>query len=691
MLAKCRCESIAKLAALSAPDAYLPRLLLCCGITSTSLLSMIERLGKIGNESPDASKYFSQLLAPSAISSWGTGYQAVGRRVVARKLHGRISAYLDLNEPDCSIAKVQSSPFLSWLVDYCNNTKDKKAPRSKTASKAQLHLPDFLTRAPTQGSLAKLLLDEEEDELDPLPFEAQYVLAFDATEMSDEVFSPSCDGGIAADALERAIAANDFRSLDSMASSLVQGFESSSSKVQNIPREAARNLLAALSKPMVESIGHHPSAFVNFVLKWYPFLSQFGWCNDIDGNAIFEVIFNRNNNAVLYNKTWSSILRTCSEFSWTEAQIRSCQAWILDGAQNDEFLTRQCPLRMVDFLVHTSNQFSLAFRPFAGASAPPFAALGSQAHASSAVKIALECARVENCAAPSAFAQRCADRNMLPPWLILLELTARCSKKHLTFVTDTLVSQLSSDGWKGIVYPLVLLRLYLHLPSMMSLGDAKLREVLVSAVGNHRSGWMEWRCPLDDQVQSMVQTLGSNWSQRLLQTMMDLSKRQPLIVLRHLRSLADVLLQDGAIVSNNALNSRNRTVAGAAQGAAVAKTKQGAVLKVTATHWGYCFTEPLWSSVLEILSSFPNEVAFACGLQMGFVDIYEAFIKLIWVQHSLNCSDLTARIRTKLAASLASFNSFNALSWAEWMESRLDGLRKQGPVRDIVAKCDIKC
>ena len=41
MLAKCRCESIAKLTALSAPDAYLPRLLLCCGRKSHRLDSLL--------------------------------------------------------------------------------------------------------------------------------------------------------------------------------------------------------------------------------------------------------------------------------------------------------------------------------------------------------------------------------------------------------------------------------------------------------------------------------------------------------------------------------------------------------------------------------------------------------------------------------------------------------------------------
>ena len=687
MLAKCRCESIAKLTALSAPDAYLPRLLLCCGITSTSLISMIDRLGRIGGESPDANNFFSQLLAPSVISSWSTGYQAGGRRVVARKLLGRISAYLDLSGLSTDAAEIQSSPFLNWLTEYCNEAKDKKASRSKPTSKAKTHLPEFLTQIPAKGSLAKLLLDDEEMEIDALPFEPDKVPDFVVDVMPGEVVSPS---NLSSEATEQAIASKDLRALDSIFASLVQDIESNSNHVQNAPK-AARDLLAALSKPMVGAIQQqHSSALNNFVLKWFPFLSQFGWGDDVDGNAIFEVIFSQNSGAIVDDDTWSSILRTSVEVSWTETQLRSCQTWILDGAQNDQFLVRHCPLRMADFLIHTSNQYSLAFEPFAGASVPPFAAVASQAHASAAVKIALECARVENVAAPNTLAQHCGDRNMPPTWFILLELTARCSKNHMTFVANSLVSQLPSEEWKGSVYPLVLLRLYVSLPHMMGLGDARLREILISAVGNPNVGWLEWRCPLDAQARGMVQTLGSNWNQRLLQTMMDLAKRQPLIVLRHLRDLVDVLLKDGA-VSKSTLTHRNRAVAGTAQGPAVAKTKQGVVLKVTATHWGYCFTEPLWSSVLEIISSLPNEVAFACGLKMGLVDIYSAFVKLIWVQHSLKCPDHTARIRTKLAASFASFNSFDALAWAEWMESRLEGLRKQGPVRDIVAKCEIKC
>ena len=250
MLAKCRCESIATLTALSAPDAYLPRLLLCCGITPTAMLSMINRLESIGGESPDASKYFSQLLTPSVISSWGTGYQAGGRRVVARKLLGRIAAYLDLNGPDTDAAEIRSSPFLIWLTEYCNEAKDKKAPRSKPTSKATTRLPEFLTQIPAKGSLAKLLLDDEEMELDALPFEPDKVPDFVVAKMPGEVFSPS---NFTSEAAERAIASNDLLALDSMVATLVHDIESNSNQVQNAPK-AARDLLVALSKPVVGDI-----------------------------------------------------------------------------------------------------------------------------------------------------------------------------------------------------------------------------------------------------------------------------------------------------------------------------------------------------------------------------------------------------------------------------------------------------
>lgn len=686
MLAKSRCNQIARLAALSAPDIFLPRLLLCCGISSVSLLSMIDRLGDMGTASPDSNKYYTQLLSPSAVSEWGSGYQIGGRRAVARKLIGRLSAYLQLNGKD----KKQegrgrdSSPFLSWLIEYCSVENSKK-PRVKLMARSRPPLPDHLKQIAFNGALSKLLIEDAGDDdkgggthkSASVSVEASPAPQFSTARKEHQMSSSRRNCLLAIDAIKSSIGSNDVEALGCMAISIAQAIEDCSNSVNNAPNEAAMNLLGELSKTDTS----HPPVLVNAALKWLPFLSSISW-----DDSLCETAFGSNNT----DTALRGMIEQCAK-CWNEEQISGCQAWILNQVQSDNGISRFSPQCMIDFLVRTSNQSPVMQQPFAGVALPPFSVVSLHEHAAAAVKLALEGARIENENSTAPGKLTCTPgsylgRDMVPNWLVLLQLVSRCSKKHLALVANSLVSELATDGWESDVYPPVLLRLYSSLPSMMNLGDPKLRGILIKAAGDLSLNWLDWRCPLDDQIRQMIATLSSNWNQRLLQSMIDVSKRQPLLLLRHLGGIATVLIQDGD-VSSGTFSDRVRTTA--AQGIAVAKTRRG-VIKVTVSHWGYSFNEPLYSSVCEIITSLPTEVAFSCGLKLGLLDIFGTFVKLIWTQHSLGCPEHTVRIRTRLASLLASFNSFNPLAWAEWMESRLQGLEKCGPVREIVQLCEIK-
>ena len=144
MLAKARSDLIARRAALTAPTGFLPRLLLCSGLPRASLVTMIDRLGKMGEASDDRESMFSQLLIPSATSQWDIG-RLGHRREVARKLLGRLSAYLRMNnissrKEDATI----STSFLEWLSRECS-TKEK--PRKSKKQKTKVGAPEMSSLA----------------------------------------------------------------------------------------------------------------------------------------------------------------------------------------------------------------------------------------------------------------------------------------------------------------------------------------------------------------------------------------------------------------------------------------------------------------------------------------------------------------------------------------------------------------
>ena len=129
MLARSRSDFIAKRAALTAPNGFLPRLLLCSGLPRASLQSMIDRLGKLGDQSKDVDKLFSQLLVPSATSQWDIG-RLGRRREVSRKLMGRLSAYSRMyNLSD--LEEEISFTFLDWLSKSCGSAERSRKGKPK--------------------------------------------------------------------------------------------------------------------------------------------------------------------------------------------------------------------------------------------------------------------------------------------------------------------------------------------------------------------------------------------------------------------------------------------------------------------------------------------------------------------------------------------------------------------------------
>ena len=127
MLSKSSCDLIAKRSVLSAPDTFLPRLLLCCGLPQSSFSTLIERLDSLGQLSSDKDKAYRQLLSSSTKGEW----MVLKRNKISRMLLGRISAYINLlnknsSESVCVVSAMASaSCFISWLEAECKKAKEK--------------------------------------------------------------------------------------------------------------------------------------------------------------------------------------------------------------------------------------------------------------------------------------------------------------------------------------------------------------------------------------------------------------------------------------------------------------------------------------------------------------------------------------------------------------------------------------
>jgi len=120
LLATSNSDIIAKQAALSVPDIFLPRLLLCCGLPKTSLVTMLERLSKLGASTPNPAKLYNDLICTSAVSEWGL--QKGNRITIKKRLHGRIASYLRIfrsavadNAQD-DLNSIEKCAFVTWLA-----------------------------------------------------------------------------------------------------------------------------------------------------------------------------------------------------------------------------------------------------------------------------------------------------------------------------------------------------------------------------------------------------------------------------------------------------------------------------------------------------------------------------------------------------------------------------------------------
>lgn len=662
MLAKSKSDYIARRAALSAPSKFLPRLLLCSGLPKSSLLTMIDRIGKLGEKSESPEKVYRELLMPSATLAWGFG-QIGTRREIARKLVGRLSAYISMGGD--SVEKLSddiSFTFIAWLSEECQPPeKPRKGRPLKKAIKAGL-ASNIAAKLVDAESLLSKITDTDDLPKGSLPgyssssskfFKPMELASQPAsatiTESGLKDFVMACCAKSDSDTLEIWIKATFF---EEQRRPLIPG-----GKPESHEQIKGADVALLLLNSCVTSETN--SEWNRAVERWTPLLSRAE-----ESPKLWLALFSMQESEV----NTDCITTGCCE-SWCPSTSIACRDWILSKREAWGSLDLQ---RVVSFILQTSGQRATHTPSFQRSTVCQW--FEKKETVDGLVALAFECAKQAG--------QVIAQRNDIAGWLHLLLLIAQSGKReanHMVGSILTKVDEAKHDGLRMLMAEAVL-RVYAYFPFNVSLGNPKLRTLLVDAC--KKTDWRSWRTPLDDTLNDMLGGLKLSPNQRLVHGLVEISKTHPLILLRKLVDMADILENDA--LAGNRRWSRVRVQGENLQGPGVA-VFNGVELKVHIRHWGYSYTDPLWISFIDILLSVPREVLFSCGMGMGLETLLGVYLKLLFVQSTLR--DKTARLKARFADLVKGFAKDP--QWNTWLASSVPGLDSQNKVRTVLVRCNL--
>lgn len=637
----------------------------------------------MGESSPEPEKVFRDLLSPAAVSEWGLP-RIGGRRVIKRKLFGRITAYIRSsrkgarNEEMQELDEASTSSFLLWLSSERSAFDTSKKPHSKHLNSNKTF--DFVKISTNKSSETEEFTDLTDDG-DVESNNDTFSGGFRDDVLSKDSLIPSQN---VSEEYVRSCIVNDRcalleQSLDLIATKKISGKEYGDTSV-------AKVLLASYGSL------HHNLCFVRTMLKWVPFLTQ-----DCGDSELWRLIFIERlckSSSSCHFDVLLSLVCNCA-MRWSNEHIAACQSWILSQQSKSSISGSIYSLKAsLRFLVISSEQKSIHCFDFDNdAHIPHFAYVQTQERALSAINLALGCLESENIPTDrmgdlleNQTMKEPADtfigRNIFPDWLVILFLIAKSGKPYLEMTIKHILECIDENPRRALYA--VLLRLYSMFPLMINLGEPRLKNALLQASKDDSFPWLEWRCPLDSQVSEMLSNVTKSPHQRLLQSIMDIAKNHPLILVRHLHVVSQKLLDDGSGVDSDhqTLIKRGRIQGQAPEGDAVAMIGSRTV-KVSIVQWGFSFNEPVWTSVIDILESLPGEVVFTCGLKTGLEGIFEAYLKL-FLTHVLvlGSEGNISRIRSKFVKLLNSFKSSKPKSFENWAQQNVAGW---GKTQDLIS------
>jgi len=650
LLAKSKTDFIARRAALSAPTKFLPRLLLCSGLPHSSLITMIDRLGLLGVNSDDANKVYRDLMMPSATSDWSISHIG-GRKELARKLIGRLSAYLK-HDNNLALDGI-SQTFLVWLTETCTYQapeKPKKRSQRKPKTGNQSPMPSVFSSVASMGSILSGLSRDET--MEGIEFEEREVTSALTTFNARKVYVneyPSADNaGRILGFIRDCIEVIDVEKLETWIAMTL------SSRTTFLHAGIVIDKLVELGADARNDLN-------KVILNWMPRLvSQ-------SPRKPWQAIFNLEWKGSIGDE----LISRCAS-SWCESDIRACVLWAFQLPKEDR---RNIDLHgLVNFIVMTYTLQIFRIDTFGGS--VHFAESLVDQNVNAATSLSLECAHSD----PS---ESINNRNAVPAWLLLLVEAGQKSNKRMSEIISALLDEIGNHPDNTHLKSSVL-RLYCLFPTLMNLGNVVLRNILVE--GCKQSDWLGWRSPFDAQIGDMVQTMRVSPSQRLVQGIIDLAKCHPLLVLRNIRAMKQVLEDDGLCEGSKNRIGRSRVWGENVNGPVEAILYERKV-KVAVQHWGYMFTDPLWVGVIDTLLSIPREVLFPCGLAMGMKELLGTYLKLLLVQSELQNRDKTARLKSRFSDLLGVFEKSEG--WNSWLASKDHELSSLGSTRNILIRCGL--
>jgi len=681
MLAKSRSDFIAKRAALAAPTTFLPRLLLCCGLPRASLMTMIDRLGKLGDKAVDASKTFHQVLVPCASSEWDLG-RLGHRREVSRKLSGRISAYSRMyNLERENVEGAISFSFVEWLSSMCQSSqkttkikakKPKLAPATAFASIESTRALFGSMPAHTQDSTeinSVSQMDADTSDMTKFLGFKKNEIVFPSNALHDseaiEKFFSSCFQDNKPDTLDRWLSQRYF-------DPRLPVKRKRRHKSEDTPKLSNDELSFLLLQCYIQ-LERKVEGIASIIVKWIPKLSS-----SLGSPKLWRILFADGQKPAFM---WDNLISRCFQ-TWNHAHMAQCRRWILSNGTKEKLDL----VKVVRFLIQASTFSAVHVESFEDL--PVAVEDSAWGRTEDTVRVATGLAL--DCLTSFDYEKRLRSRSDPPECLVLLLLIARLGRNQVQVVSEVIIKKVQNkDKQTKCLLLLSLLRIYAYYPFSMNLGTAALRWNLMEAVEISADDWLSWRSPLDDSSQEMLDTALSDVpSQRSIQSLVDLAKKHPLLLLRKLDKMENILEKDSMVVDTKANGDKAGLTIGQGLNEPLFASSNGKKLKLTVKHWGYSYREHIWSTILDVISAVPNEVLFQCGLRMGLLELLGVYLRLVLVQTQLRTNmHRLENLKERLSGFLGKFKMANPKAFDSWVATSNNGLPSLGATRNVLVGC----
>ena len=649
MLCKAKDDTIGKKAALAVPERFLARLLMSSGLPKASLMAMVDRLGNLGANMEDKSLIFGKLLLPSASSEWDIG--RIGKQNdIIRRLVGRLSAYFRSGYIQENVSRV----FVDWLITESAGSLKKEEPTKSKKKKPKI-IPSSITldnvsglmksiRTPYDLELSNPELASAEP-LDQIEFLTNDAMEVDSIKPKDDKDAEAC--------IEAYLSEKDSQELDLLLQSCVGN------------NDTKEEMIATILYKAVEKQDEKEIWMCQILLKWLPILSR----EQCPEELLKLLLGARGDKNEIPMSTASALVEQCT-LLWSSEHVWKTSKWILN-IEDEEI-----PKYSAVLLLRILN----AAMANSGIGLVRVQAL-SERESTAVCRIAL--LSLEEDAAQNVIWQ---DRSHLPDSLVLILDLANAGKKQFMLVGGVILQRLGQiDESKDIsirdALGSVFLRLYLLHPQWASTGSAQVRNILLASAAANNRFWSSWVSTMDNQLDDLLEALATG-DARAAKSLHDQSRKYPLLVLRKSERFVQILKSDAHTDCGSL--SANKVVGQSIEGA-IAAVLDGRAVQVQIRDWGYQYTESLWLGVLDILLAIPKEVLYFSGQKLGVLSILEVVLQLIRAQGPLTSANQSAKVKSKIAEMIATFQSVNLPGFHAWLSTRSDGLE----VRNMLTVCGL--